>query len=297
MSLHAIVVAFFVGIFSLFYDTRSTQPVSASALEKKACKAIVFDLGGVVVDTCKKKMIWEIGPAILFDYWRHTKSSQELLDMQKRLYEFINAAHPSIHEGNQWGVKDGHGRELPQLFAEWLRGMKPNKELFDCVTEFANNNPDWFCHPSEKRMLIQASRTIFHPSSFLKTRKFFDEAVALIKECKERGFICYVVSNWDRESGKLMAKRNPEIFGLFDGIILSGNEQRVKPEPEIFSPITDVIPAEKCVFLDDQRENIEIAEQLGFNTILVEHNNGIPNLKAVREKLKLIQPEESIIDE
>ncbi len=297
MSLHAIVVAFFVGIFSLFYDSRSTQPVSALALEKKACKAIVFDLGGVVVDTCKKKMIWEIGPAILFDYWRHTKSSQEFVNMQKRLYQFINAAHPSRNEGNEWGVKDGHGRELPQLFAEWLRGMKPNKELFDCVTQFANNNPDWFIHPSEKRMLIQASRTIFHPKSFLKTRKFFDEAVALIRECKKRGFKLYVLSNWDRESSKLLVKNNPDIFTFFDGIIFSGDVQRVKPEPEIFANITEVIPAAKCIFVDDQPENAQIAEELGFTTILVDTSKGAPDIKAVREQINAIQPEESIINE
>lgn len=289
MSFSGIVFVLVGSIFSLFCDApRPSAP--AQAIEKKSCKAIVFDLGGVVVDTCKKKIFWQIGPKVFFDYWRNAKSSHDLHTMQKRLYALLNAAHPSHKEGNQWGVNDGHGKELPQLLAEWLRGMKPNKELYDQVVAFADKNPTWFTHPSERSMLIKTSRTIFNPRAFIRTRKFFDESIELIHECKARGFKLYILSNWDRESGKLMVEKKPDLFTLFDGIIFSGDVQSIKPEPAIFENITDIIPAEECVFIDDQPENTQIAQALGFNTILVENNGGKPNIKAVREQLNYITP-------
>jgi precorrin-6x reductase len=42
--------------------------------------------------------------------------------------------------------------------------------------------------------------------------------------------------------------------------------------------------------IDEQKENIDAARALGFNTILVENSNGQPNIQAVREQLKNITP-------
>lgn len=295
MSFHATVFLLFSSVFSLFYHETERPSLPMATSEQIACKAIVFDMGGVVVDTCKKKTFWQIGPKMFFEYWRHTKNPRAI---HTRLYDMLNAAHPSYNEGNQWGVKDGNGKELPQLVAEWLRGMKPNKEIFDHVVSFAHENPAWFSHPSEQRTLIRVAHTIFNPHSFIKTRKFFDESIELIHECKARGFKLYILSNWDRESAQIMQEKKPELFALFDGIIFSGDVQITKPEPAIFKNVTDIIPAEECVFIDDQLENTEIAQSLGFNTILVENTGGTPNIKAVREQLKNIKlsiPQEETI--
>lgn len=298
MSFHATIFLFFSSVFSLFCHEEPRPAFPMATSQQIACKAIVFDLGGVIVDTCKKKTFWQLGPKLLFDYWRNTKSSQDLRNTQKRLYALLNDAHPSHNQGNQWGVKDNHGKEVPQLIAEWLRGMKPNKELYDQVVAFANKNPEWFTHSSEQRMLLSASHMIFHPHIYIKTRKIFDESVELIRECKERGFRLYVLSNWDRESAKLLVEKNSDLFTLFDDIIFSGDVRITKPEPAIFKNITDIIPAEECIFIDDQLENTEIAQALGFNTILVENTEGTPNIKAVREQLKNIKlstPQEETI--
>lgn len=290
MSFYATVFFLFSSALSFLYHETPRPVLPMATSQQIACKAIIFDMGGVIVDTCKKKTFWQLGPKLLFEYWRNAKSSQDLRNTQKRLYALLSDAHPSHNQGNLWGVKDNQGKEVPQLVAEWLRGMKPNKELYDQVVAFANQNPEWFTHPSEQRMLLSASHMIFHPRTFIKTRKIFDESVELIRECKERGFKLYVLSNWDRESAKLLVEKNPDLFTLFDGIIFSGDVQITKPEPPIFKNITDIIPAEECVFIDDQQENTEVAQSLGFNTILVENNGGTPNIKAVREQLKNITP-------
>jgi len=43
----------------------------------------------------------------------------------------------------------------------------------------------------------------------------------------------------------------------------------IKPEPEIFHYLLERIPeaAEECLFIDDSLQNIEAAQELGFQTV------------------------------
>ncbi|WP_370024060.1 HAD family hydrolase [Planotetraspora sp. GP83] len=54
--------------------------------------------------------------------------------------------------------------------------------------------------------------------------------------------------------------------GLFDAIVISGEVGMRKPEPRIFEHALGMValPAERCVFIDDIKANIEAAEALGF---------------------------------
>ena len=56
---------------------------------------------------------------------------------------------------------------------------------------------------------------------------------------------------------------------MFDGLIISGEEKLIKPDPKIFNLASkrfNLIP-EYTVFIDDRLENINAAIKLGFNTI------------------------------
>jgi len=55
----------------------------------------------------------------------------------------------------------------------------------------------------------------------------------------------------------------------FDDIIISGAVKLVKPDPRIFELLLKRIqrPAETCVLIDDSLANIEVAQQLGMQTI------------------------------
>ena len=287
MTITGIIAAILIACASPFYQSKKI--VRTRPLEPKQCKAIVFDLGGVVLDTCAQKTAWEIGPKLLLNHWLSSQKTSDLFRLRPRLYALLNAAH-NQQEGNEWGIKDGEGKIVPQLMAEWLRGMRPNRELLTQVKQFSETNPAWFAHPAERQTLMRVSHLIFDPKRFIKTRKLFDQSASLIRECKKRGFKLYVLSNWDRDSGKLLVEKYPDLFGLFDGIVFSGDVQAAKPEPEIFAHITQEIPAQECVFIDDQPENISAAEHLGFNTILVHNQGSQPDINAVRKQLQVITP-------
>ncbi len=50
------------------------------------------------------------------------------------------------------------------------------------------------------------------------------------------------------------------------GIVVSGAEGVVKPDPEIFRVLLDRfdLEAAECLFVDDSEENVRAAESLGF---------------------------------
>lgn len=290
MSILSIATALFLTALAPFYTVqkRSVQ----YTVSPNQHKAIIFDLGGVVIDTCKKNTLWQIGPRYIFDYMRTCRTIADLRKTRNRFFDLMHHAAQRPQKDNQWGIKDDLGKHAPQLMAEWLRGAKPNKEILTQITHWAHENPDWFSSPAEQWLLTRIATITFTPHLFLKTRKIFPESVDLIKECKQKGFKLYVLSNWDRESGKLLVEQNPETFGLFDGIVFSGDAQCAKPEPEIFSCITDSIPADECIFIDDQPENIATARRLGFKAIHVKNKHGIfgatPNITSVHEDLTRI---------
>jgi 2-haloacid dehalogenase len=93
----------------------------------------------------------------------------------------------------------------------------------------------------------------------------------LIYELKSLGYALYGLTNW---SGETFPRVKP-CFGFlqeFDGIVVSGDEKLLKPDPAIFRLMIDrydLIP-EESLFIDDNPKNVEVAKSLGFETIRFE---------------------------
>jgi HAD superfamily hydrolase (TIGR01509 family) len=60
-----------------------------------------------------------------------------------------------------------------------------------------------------------------------------------------------------------------EINRFFDVNVISGDVGYRKPDPKIYEILLNNInsSAENCVFIDDKLENLQVASELGFNTI------------------------------
>ena len=94
------------------------------------------------------------------------------------------------------------------------------------------------------------------------------ETVELLKELKEWGLRLYALTNWSHETFPIVRCR----FGFldwFDGNVVSGEEQLVKPAPAIFHRLLaryDIEPA--CtVYIDDSPRNVSAAAGLGFHAL------------------------------
>ena len=87
----------------------------------------------------------------------------------------------------------------------------------------------------------------------------------LLGELRDAGVPCYGLTNFSAEKFPLVQRRFAFLRD-FDGVLVSGEEGVVKPDPEIFRLLTerfDLEPA-RTLFIDDRIENTDAAARLGF---------------------------------
>lgn len=92
--------------------------------------------------------------------------------------------------------------------------------------------------------------------------------VAVLADLRERPVGLYALSNF---SGALFREARPRFAFLewFDGLVISGDEGLVKPDPRIYRLLVDrhgLQPA-RTVFIDDRRDNVVAARRVGLVAI------------------------------
>lgn len=104
--------------------------------------------------------------------------------------------------------------------------------------------------------------------AFVNTNAFDDEVVALLSVLKSN----YKVGLLSNAGGPGLRRILQEkgIEGIFDEIIISGEVGYIKPEREIFEIALQKldVQAGEAIFIDDNPQNIDGADQLGIHTIL-----------------------------
>lgn len=92
------------------------------------------------------------------------------------------------------------------------------------------------------------------------------ETVDLLMELKARGVPLYALTNWSHETFGTALQEFP-FLRLFDGRIVSGEVKLAKPDPAIYelTLATFKLNPRETLFIDDKRENIQVAWDLGIN--------------------------------
>lgn len=93
--------------------------------------------------------------------------------------------------------------------------------------------------------------------------------VQILRELKARGYRIFGLTNWPAQTFAI-ARRRFDFIKEFDGIVVSGQEKLVKPDPRIYSCLLRRynLRAPNCLFIDDNQANISKAADLGFETVL-----------------------------
>jgi FMN phosphatase YigB (HAD superfamily) len=95
------------------------------------------------------------------------------------------------------------------------------------------------------------------------------EAVGLLEDLAHRAVPLHGLSNM---SGSTLdhLRRRYALWGLFRGVVISGEVQMVRPEPGIFHHLAQryALTIRETVFVDDSLKNVESATRLGFQTLL-----------------------------
>jgi 2-haloacid dehalogenase/putative hydrolase of the HAD superfamily len=91
------------------------------------------------------------------------------------------------------------------------------------------------------------------------------ETQAAISELHAKGVPQYVLSNMSHETYDETMAMSP-VFGLMDGLVISGHETVMKPDPAIFTLTCNrygLAPAQ-TLFVDDSARNVEAARAVGL---------------------------------
>jgi putative hydrolase of the HAD superfamily len=94
------------------------------------------------------------------------------------------------------------------------------------------------------------------------------ETVKLLRGLQAQGTPLYCLSNMPASIYTHLRQRH-NFWDAFSGIVISGEVQLMKPEPEVFMHLLAAfnLRPEESVFIDDLLPNIESAKQVGLHAI------------------------------
>lgn len=95
-----------------------------------------------------------------------------------------------------------------------------------------------------------------------------NDVVVILEELKRAHTPLFAISNWSAETFPPQRRRFP-FLDHFEGIVVSGNEGVIKPDPRIFRILIKRyrVDPETVIFIDDDHHNAAAASQLGFHGI------------------------------
>lgn len=111
----------------------------------------------------------------------------------------------------------------------------------------------------------------------------FDYADKWMSHLKEQGYRIYLLSNYGRTAFN-MSKPQFTFLKYVDGGVISYQVEITKPDPRIYMILCQKygISPNEAVFIDDNKDNISAAKELGFNVVLHEDE------KSSKEKFKAL---------
>lgn len=140
---------------------------------------------------------------------------------------------------------------------EWLlldRGTITEQEAVDIISK----------RIPEQRRYVKDIIENFHEKMLLP----IDSSVELVSNLKDKGFKLYLLSNFHKSAFQAVYERY-EFLKLFNGGIISSNYKLLKPEKKIYYTLIDKyeLTSRKALFIDDTKENTDMAETIGFRTL------------------------------
>jgi len=140
---------------------------------------------------------------------------------------------------------------------EWNLQQDLGRPWPDAVALLSRQHPD-------KADLIAAYHTHWHemvPGEVPGTP-------ALLETLKTSGIPLFAITNFSSEKFAETQNRFPFLASGFRDIIVSGDEQLIKPEPAIYELLFERngLDPKACLFIDDSAANIATARRLGMRS-------------------------------
>ncbi len=186
-----------------------------------------------MLDTTPTAVVFDVGNVLL--RWDPRNLYRKLFDDSDRMEWFLANVCTS-----DWNLEQDRGRDWDEA-----------------VTLLVDRHPDHADH-------IRA----FHERWHETVSGVFEDNVAVLERLRESGVPTYCITNFSSPKFAEAKLRYP-FLADFDGIVVSGDERVLKPDPAIYRLLLDRygLKAGECVFIDDSRANVEGARAVGMHAI------------------------------
>jgi len=97
-------------------------------------------------------------------------------------------------------------------------------------------------------------------------------SVRLLETLAQKGEPIYALTNFSSEK-YVETRPRYDFFDHFQGVLVSGDEGLVKPDPAIYRLLLERfgLEAEKCLFIDDNPANVAAAQSVGLHAVRFEN--------------------------
>lgn len=208
--------------------TATTAPSASTVTssDAPAVDAVVFDLGGVLVD------------------WNPRYLYRKIFGTEAEVEEFLERVCTPA-----WNAEQDRGRPWAEA-VRLLQGKFPHY-----AREIEAYHLRW-------------SETLAGD---------LPESVAILSQLRQAPVRLLALTNWSAETFPVARERFP-FLRWFEGIVVSGEEEMIKPDAEIFELLCRRyrVRPERAVFIDDSARNVQAAQALGFHGI---HFTGTASLR------------------
>lgn len=176
--------------------------------------------------------------------------------------------------------------DVGKVLVEWepyeaFRRLGFSEEIIKKVAAATVDSPDWnesdrsVCSDEEQLDIFiskapdcEKEIRLFWENIGMAIRQY-DYAKDWIRSFKEKGYHCYILSNYARWT-YWHTQEQLSFLKDADGALFSFEAHQIKPEPEIYQTLFqkfDLNP-EECLFFDDRAENIQAAKAQGMEGIV-----------------------------
>lgn len=235
---------------------------------------IIFDLDGVLFKENKLKIARKYGLGKMLFY---------LITYRKNPVKIGADVFKKMHE--QWDqntetVLFYKKTPLPTCVNQWMKGLISDKVLLENIDKFIESlkKVHYFTSEFEKTLVQQSIKVILDESEIATNMQPIAPMIKLVEKIKHDGkHNIYIISNYAKQAADFLIEKNEKFFSLFDDIIISAEIGMIKPDREIFDYFLNKHNTEpnKCIFIDDQEQNVLAAEKMGITSFQYKNFNDI----------------------
>jgi 2-haloacid dehalogenase len=144
-------------------------------------------------------------------------------------------------------------------FEAWNYAQDAGRSWADAEAEAIARHPDF-----------AEEIAAYRPNFALALRGLVPGTDEILRALHNRGVRMVALTNWSAETFHHAPEAFPEVFALFDDVVVSGAEGVAKPDPEIFEILRRRLrhPIEGVLYVDDTARNVEAARGAGMDGVL-----------------------------